>query len=382
MSAGDLPPLLNPPLLSAKFSDDGNWLLVFHMPASTQELPTCEVWKWGGSAYVEQGSILQLKDRALFRNVVWNNDGKMCALTRYDEPSCQVFRYDGRNYDRISDALGEMAKEKIVAAGFSPNGQMLATATFSETLDKRATVQLRNAATLTFVEKDSGFKAQIPVPIEVKPTQLCFGPGEDELTIVAWGSGASIIVNLRSGKYRPVSFDSSGAADAVMRLAFALPDGSNQQDQKSGQLLIAAVLANRVELFEHKQPEHRAFEAICPAGATVFPAFAPEGDRLLTLSGSSMMAMDTIRVWDLRRREPVTIDPSVVTGHDVAPPWLADLAAVVGGQGGDSEGEDIVVETSGSQIRSLAELATIYHDEKVQGKYETIWRRYFPKSVQ
>jgi hypothetical protein len=166
-----------------------------------------------------------------------------------------------------------------------------------------------------------------------------------------------------------------------MRLAFALPDGSNQQDPKSGQLFIAAVLANRVEVFEHNQPEHRAFEAICPAGATVFPAFAPEGDRLLTLSGSSLIAMDTIRVWDLRRREPATIDPSVVNGDEVAPPWLADLAAVVGGQGGDSEGEDIVVETSGSQIRSLAELATVYPDEKIRGKYEAIWRRYFPKSA-
>ncbi len=381
VSAGDLPPLLNPPLLNAKFSDDGNWLLVFHMPASTQELPTCEVWKWEGRSYIEQGSILQLKDRALFRNVAWNNDGKMCVLTRYDEPTCQVFQYDGRNYDRTSDVLGEMANEKIVAAGFSPDGQLLATATFSETLDKRATVQLRNAATLTLLQKDSGFKAQIPVPIEVKPTQLCFGPGEDELTIVAWGSGASIVVNLRSGKYRPVSFGSSGATDAVMRLAFALPEGSNQQDPKSGQLFIAAVLANRVEVFEHNQPEHRAFEAICPAGATVFPAFAPEGDRLLTLSGSSLVAMDTLRVWDLRRREPAAIDPSAVNGDEVAPPWLADLAAVVGGQGGDSEGEDIVVDTSGSQIRSLAELATTYPDEKIRGKYEAIWWRYFPKSA-
>ena len=144
---------------------------------------------WDGKAYVEQGSILQLKDRALFRNVVWNTDGKMFVVTRYDEPSCQVFQYDGRNYDRARGVRGEMAKEKIVAAGFSLNGQLLATATFSETLDKRATVQLRNVATLAPVpKKANGFKAQFPVPIEVKPTQLCFGPGEDELTIVAWGS--------------------------------------------------------------------------------------------------------------------------------------------------------------------------------------------------
>jgi hypothetical protein len=382
VSAGVAPPLLNPALTNAKFSDDAKWLLVFHMPASTQEFPTCEVWKWDGKIYVEQGSILQLKDRALFfRNVVWNTDGKMFVVTRWDEPSCQVFQYDGGNYDRTRGVRGEMAKEKIVAAGFSPNGQLLATATFSETLDKRATVQLRDVATLTLVPEASGFKAQFDVPIESKPTQLCFGPGRDELTIVAWGS-ASIIVDLRSGKHRPASFGSSGAADAVMRLAFALPDGPNQQDPKSRQLFIAAVLANRVELFEHNEPENRAFEAICPAGAGVFPAFAPEGDRLLTLSGSSWMGMDTMRVWDLRRRERASFDPSIVTGDDVAPPWLADLAAVVGGQGGSSEGEDIIVETSGSQILSLVDLATVYSDEQIRGKYEAIWRRYFPISAE
>ena len=371
---------VTPPLLNAKFSDDANWLLVFHTPASTQKLPTCEVWKWDGKAYVEQGSILQLKDNAFFRNVVWNTDGKMFFVTRWDEPSCQVFQYDGRNYDRTRGVCGKMAKEKIVAAGFSPNGQLLATATFSETLDKRASIQLRDVATLAPVQKASGFKAHFHVPIEGKPKQLCFGPGEDELTIVVWGS-ASIIVNLRSQKYRPVPFGSSSAADAVMRLAFALPDSSNQQHPKSRQLFIAAVLANRVELFEHNGPENRAFEAICPAGSSVFPAFAPEGDRLLTLSGGSWMAMDTMRVWDLRRRERATFDPSVVTANEVAPPWLADLASVVGGQGGNSEGDDIVVETSGSQIRSLADLATIYSDEQIRGKYEAIWRRYFPKSA-
>ena len=103
-----------------------------------------------------------------------------------------------------------------------------------------------------------------------------------------------------------MSFGSSGAADIVMRLAFALPNGSNQQDPKSRQRYIAAVLANRVELFEHNETKNRAFEAICPAGAAVLPAFAAEGDRLLTLSGSSLMAMDTMRVRDLRRRERAT----------------------------------------------------------------------------
>ena len=46
---------LAPALLSAKFSDDANCLLVFHNPVSTLTLPTCEVWKWNGKAFVEHG---------------------------------------------------------------------------------------------------------------------------------------------------------------------------------------------------------------------------------------------------------------------------------------------------------------------------------------
>jgi hypothetical protein len=370
--ASDRP--LAPALLSAKFSDDANCLLVFHNPVSTLTPPTCEVWKWNGKSFVEHGAILQLKDRANFRIPVWNTDGKMFVVTRWDEPLCQVFKYNGENYG----VSGEMANQNIVAAGFSPNGQLLATASFSE--DKRTTVQLRDVATLALVTEASGFQAQFDVPID-KPWQLCFGPGEDELTIVAGGSAVSV-VNLRSAEYRRVPFGSSVATDAVMRIVFALPNDTNRQDPKSRQHLIAAALPNRVELFEHDKPENRAFEAICPAGSSVIPVFAPEGDRLLTLSGNSWLAMDTMRIWDLLRRERTTFDASVVTDDEVAPPWLADLASVVAGQGGNSEGEDIVVETSGSQIRSLADLASIYSDQQIRGKYEGIWRRYFPEPAQ
>ena len=93
------------------------------------------------------------------------------------------------------------------------------------------------------------------------------------------------------------------------------------------------------------------------------------------------MALDTLRVWDVRRREKATFDSSSVTGNDLAPPWLADLATVVAGQGGDPEGEDVVTDTSGSQVRKLADLAASYSNEQVRGKYEEIWRRYFPDSA-
>ena len=96
---------------------------------------------------------------------------------------------------------GEMAKEKIVAAGFSLNGQLLATATFSETLDERSNiVRFQNVATLGApLQQSNGSKLPISCADRSRANASLLSGQESELTIVAWGSAASVVVKLRSG---------------------------------------------------------------------------------------------------------------------------------------------------------------------------------------
>ena len=367
------PPNSDPsgPLTSAKFSEDATHLVVFYK--DDDKLPACAVWTWNDQAFVQVEAISEGNDRSGFRHVSWRTDGKMFTVTRRDNPACELFAFDGTKYRSVK-------LPGVVAAAFSPNDHVLATATFSDTPTQSVIVQLRRVDTAISVAEFGDLVKQYAIPISWKPSQLNFGPGENELSITAWGRSRFVILDRTSGQTRPASFGSMGDQDATLRLAFDL-SGGKKQNPPSGPDIFAAVFANRIQLFERSDTEHPAFEAICPGGFNGSAAFAPHRDRIVTLSGSSPMALDTLRVWDVRRREKATFDSSSVTTNDVAPPWLADLATVVAGQGGDPEGEDVVIDTSGSQVRKLADLAANYSNEQVRGKYEPIWRRYFPDST-
>ena len=362
------------PLSYAKFSEDATHLVVFYKDDST--LPASAVWRWNEQAFVQVETISQPNERSGVRQVAWKTDGKMFMLTRRDSPLCEFFAFDGTKYRPMN-----LAAEKVVAAGFSPNDHLLAIATVSDGPNQRVSVQLRRVDIATSVPEFKNLVEQYDIPITWKPSQLTFGPGENELIMTAWGISPSVILDRKSRQTRPAFFGSMSLQDTVVRLAFDLPGGKKQEASSARDFLVAAVFTNRIQLFERSDTEHPALEAICPGGFTGSAAFAPHRDRLVTLSGSSPMALDTLRVWDVRRREKATFDSSSVTGNDLAPPWLADLATVVAGQGGDPEGEDVVTDTSGSQVRKLADLAASYSNEQVRGKYEEIWRRYFPDSA-
>jgi hypothetical protein len=88
----------------------------------------------------------------------------------------------------------------------------------------------------------------------------------------------------------------------------------------------------------------------------------------MTLSGDSLNALDTIRIWSAPLPDPPPdADNQQFTGKN-APSWLADLAELVSG-----------LETGEEETTSSGrELITKYALREVQGEYKKIWQRFEP----
>ena len=101
----------------------------------------------------------------------------------------------------------------------------------------------------------------------------------------------------------------------------------------------------------------------------------PNGQVVVTLSGISWGAFDSLRAWDVSWRGPVKFDASSIATDEVAPTWLGDLAYVVSGQGGNSD-RDTVPEQPELQCHTLNDIKNYYSKTDIQDKYKVIWRRY------
>jgi len=159
--------------------------------------------------------------------------------------------------------------------------------------------------------------------------------------------------------------------DNIRESAFFLPvisqslDPVSWGDRRERFLLLEWQLAVRSNSM--RPPEDNF---LCPG----VPVFGSDGKELLTLSGPTWIAMDTVQVWDISlkfRKMPKSVFKA---NNEPAPEWLADLARAVSGIPPSSLDEDDSSLTL-STVRKSAK------KENVRAPYTEVWQHFFDSSA-
>ena len=377
--------LPQPKILEASFSDDGSHLLVFpDDPVKGNSV--CTIWKRTGKQFVLQDTV-EVGDKGPFHNVAWAPDGKSFMLTRWDDPHSRIYQMDRpQHYDFKTSPRLELNRTHFCAAGFRSDGKLLAVATYDETDTPPVTVQILDVVTLQPVTASQTVNPAFHVELNAKRVQLFFLPGTEDLAVLPFGKPPAII-NLTTGQPDPDGWKPHGAHDMPTRF-IGDPDGSVDAVQGHP---VACVFPDRIELYDASDVNTPIRNAIFPQGNIGGCSFNPQGTRLATITGSSFMEMNSVRVWDMKSRPPAKIDPTLKESADVAPNWLADLASLVSGQEEDvSDGMHDEVRPSVKNgethpvwhpVRNFQELAEQRDSEENAGgskKFQSVWQRYFP----
>ncbi len=376
---GDKKPIADPALQVMSFSDDGRYLLVGHYPRSREQPPTAQVWTWVEKTekYKMAGGLIEITDRSPYHTVNWSKDGLSFILTRWDEASCTIYQFDGSNYDKSGDQRKAFANSKFQAAAFDQNSQTIATIGIDAQLPSPA-LEIRkwNPANLQPLPAATD-KAVLSLDITSKVNQLLFGPSPNELTIQTWGQ-PPVVIDAKTGSRIDRGTFGATASDSIMRFVFSIESAP----PIPGSRRIAAVFAGKVEIFTDTDLKTPIAQPVGFRGVSGVLTLSQDGRRLLTLSGPTWNAFDTVRSWSLEPVPTIPWDTEQIDKNEIAPIWLADLAEAVSGQAGGSEEDAETPERS-----CLAELVKKYSaevnaDQKPEdAKYKRIWQRFVPPEI-
>jgi hypothetical protein len=260
---------------------------------------------------------------------------------------------EGYSYVPISQVSDQFTTNRVIALCFDMHNRWLATASYDGSAGK---VELWDPVTFAHTEMASG--AMSSYPLDGRPASIGSGPAENELTITISGLPSQIL-DLTTGEFRQ-SFSPSTRRDQNMRIIFG-PEhsGRRQEDIAIYRRIVSADSASSTRS-----------EPICFQGTVANAEFSVDGKSLMTLSGDSSNALDTIRIWSAPLPDPPPdADNHQFTGKN-APSWLADLAELVSGLETPSSDE----ETTSSILDQITENAA----REVQDEYKKIWQRFEP----
>lgn len=362
---------------TAFFSDDRKWLLVIppgSTPAASANLSSpqsgspsnrqeeqvrAEIWRWSSEldSFERVQQEVKLSGGNPLRTVIWNSDSTTFAVVSYSlgwaKSFCQVFKREGNRYVPISDVSDRFTTNKVIALCFDMHNRWLATASYDGSAGK---VELWDP--VTFAYTGIGTEAVPLDPLEGRPSSISSGPKENELTITIAGLPSQVL-DLTTGKFRR-SFSGPTRRDQNMRIIFGpVHSGQRQEDIVLYRRMLPADSANTPRS-----------EPICFQGTVANAEFSDDGESVVTLSGDSLNALDTIRIWSAPLPDPPPdAENHQFTGEN-APAWLADLAEWVSGL----ETPTINEENTSSTRDQITEDGP----REVQGEYEKIWRRFAP----
>jgi hypothetical protein len=343
---------------TAIFSTDARWLFVL-VPTRISfdgESDELRVWHFSTEtkSYKPAGPARDLSFMSDSRSVLtWNERAQHVLLVNTKQgvqSGFHVFGVTPEGVAELKDIPEELKRQEVVAAGASPDGQWLAIAAKGE-------VALLNAA--NYQPKDR-FDTQGLSPIAVN-----FGPGKDELTLLSWTG--SRLLNMNSREVTRIYPHTP--RDQLMLIRKVLGPGT--PDQR----LLATALYGRVEIaraIDVARDNKGAFaEPIVVRGATAVPQFSRSGRRILTLSGSGMNVLDTLRVSDVSMVNDTRRTPVANFKPTPGPIWLADLAAAMSALDAANDGSLLTLE----QVRENRETN---EKRKAAGPYDIVWKRFFP----
>ena len=338
---------------SAAFSRDGRRILIAGFPPTREKLRVCN-WSDHDAAY--RSSITTVDFKEAIRSLAWSHDANLLCFIpqRFGGQSvCRIFTFQGRDY-REKTSLND-----VTAADLSPDDSLLAIAKVG------GEIQLLNPATLEPVPAESAVKSILEPPDRNPETRyfyLVFSGDGTEVAATSFKEPARIW-NIRDGTFKwlkPKSQD-----DQIMRIAFAPKD----------HIIAAGVTAKlgMIAMWNTAHLDELRAEPMCFNDAIVFPNFSADGKMIVSLSGSSWVAMDTVRAWDVSLSRPAAADASKLrfTGKN-PPPWLADLADAVSGM-------RVATEDDETPPITLSDLRQTYADGPVPKEYAPIWNRFLAR---
>jgi len=339
-------------LTSAAFSRDGKRILVTLFPPGRENARVC-TWSEEEGAYRANATTVDFKES--IRSLAWSRDGISLFIfpVRFDQTSCRVFRFSGRNFTEKPPIVN------AIAGDLTPDDRWLATAA------PGGRVQLWDA--LTLEPAPAGLEIQTVLePAEPNPEMrilsLVFSDDGNEIAAASMRDPASLW-DVRTGAARVVRPKSP--RDRIMRMVFA-PAG------RGGRSIAAATTGTAggmVGILDSAQIDQLRGEPMCLPDAFVIPSFRSDGKMLITLSGSFWQSMDAVRVWDLAlRKSPAGASALRFTGK--APPvWLQELADAVAGM-------RQVADDNESPPAVLSELRKKYVTSAFPKEYEPLWDRF------
>jgi hypothetical protein len=360
---------------AAFFSGDGKWLVVIPpdstsfasakpsspdpggLPNPPEETVRAQIWRWSSEfdSYERVQEKIKLNGRNPLRTVIWNSNSTAFAVTSYSlgwtNSFCQVFKLEDYGFVPIPEVSDRFTASKVVALCFDIHNRWLATASYDGSEGK---VELWDAVTFAHTEIASGAKP--PYLLDGRPSSIGSGPAENELTITIMGQPSQVL-DLTTGKFRQ-SFSPPTLRDQSMRIIFG--------PERSGRRQVGIVLYRRMILDE--SPDKHRSEPISFQGTVANAEFSDDGKSVMTLSGDSLNALDTIRIWSAPLPDPPPdAGNHLFTGRD-APPWLADLAELVCG---------LETPSSDKEKPTLEQIAENARRE-VRDEYKRIWQRFEP----
>jgi hypothetical protein len=294
-----------------------------------------------------------------FRSIAWSADGESLFIfpARFDQPTCRVFRLEGGVYK------DKPAIPNVTAGDLSPDGRWFAVASTG------GVIHLLDAATLQPLPETPELKTTFVSPDATPETRvfsLVFSADGTELAGTS-GREPARIWNIKSGTSSLLGAKS--AKDQVIRVAFGTAANARRD--------IAAGMSSRVKIMDVNRVDQVQTEPVCLPDTIIYPMFSSDGKRLLTLSGSFWMALDTLRVWDLSfSQRPAQVSRAHFSGKN-PPPWLPDLADAVAGlrMAAGLEEDD-------PKPRLLSDLRKQHAGSSVPEEYKPVWDRFLASGGQ
>ena len=345
-------------LVSASFSPDGGVLLLLWARDKDRKIVQFYSLIDG---FCKSGDRLEINHSSVYNTITWSADHKLIIVipARWDDIGpCRAFCFNGTSYVIVDKPFDG---SPVLAVAFDPGSNIIATASPNGSVQFW---QFREGAFEKLADTPtsySGFSLQ-----EQRIRSMMFGKTKEELFVVASNSGYGAQVERINVPANSVeSFGFAPIKDQFLKLVAG--------PRTSGGQLMATSLYCRVSI---NYPAAWGFasalaEPICFQGTTALSMFDLTGSKLMTLSGSSWLAPDTVQIWDVSMRIKGEAVGEFHADGKPAPPWLAGLARAVSGipRVWDCDDNAAVLSDLFKQNESTA-------SDTFSSPYDTVWKHF------
>jgi WD40 repeat protein len=353
----------NSSLVSASFSPDGRALVFIYPTANGQK--SVQFCRYEKGQY-EPVTSFEIGGYSLYNTINWSADCKLITIipVRWDATgSCRAFYSDGTSYFSAEKPFGEA---QVTAVAFNPSANVIATASSN---GSNRSLQFWKWGGVSFKELPETPAAHSTYSLPSgRIRSVVFGKMKEELFVVT--SGLLNEVQVQRVNVPLNRSEILGKITAPRDQFLKLLAGPSL----SGRQLIATSLHQRltIDYSDDWSLASALTQPICFQGTTAIPTFDPTGCKLMTLSGSNWLSLDTVQIWDVGMRIKGQAFGDFHADGQPAPPWLASLARAVSGIPRTWDSDD------GSAVLSdVFEQAASTVSDTPDSPYNKVWNHFF-----